>query len=1213
MGCPVPRTGSPVPTPAPLVPTIRERLFRPTRWRLWIQFALLGAFVLVVPILFASQRLLDSGREVLIEHEVIDLSDESNLRVNEFREDMAYLARDVKKLVQDNAGQPPQVAEAVLGGLNLPTSGVRADPDSINQARFRYLHRAAVGVFVFRPGDGGVKVSAATAPLPADADRRAALFACLADVGERLARKPTPYNRSALHHQPAGGGQPGRAILAIGEKSGDDVVALVLDFSRYVSNRQRVSPRHFYVVTDPNGRVLIHPDPLVPDARPPIRSLVNWEYPTFRGHDWFETAALSDPDRKKRMAGVVQSGGSRLKAVEAAGLAYIYRKGYLPAGELTDRWTATEAAAVARRLNERMAAELDADPRLRVGELSPTFGYVEVAHPDPARITAVCGVINGWWQQETGEATEKLRWTDPLDCRTFQGQLTPLRVDLNDEDDPAWLVVAASTEELREDIDHRFGRIFVRWVLPTLGIACLVGIVIVLTLSHSVNRLAVAAARLDTDNPQPLPLHGPYEVSKLAHTLDRLVRDVQERDRQLRDRAARYETILRAAGEGVVITDARGVIEEANKAAGRMFGYTPEALIGLPVTTLVQHPDQMPTATDSERTANMVSRTLDTIQGRRRDGTAFWLELNLKPTPLRDRVVVTCIFRDVSLRKEAEERIRRMNDELEVRVRQRTAELEEANTKLEVAVKEAEAAATAKDTFVANMSHELRQPLHIIIGFTEALKEEAADLNADGIVPDLNKILAAAKHLLELINDILDLAKISSGRMELAVAPFPLPKLVDDVRGLVGPLAEKNANTFAVDAPPNLGTMTADERRVRQMLLNLLSNAFKFTAHGSVTLRVRRITELGREWVRFTVSDTGKGMTAEQVKRLFQRFYQADSSTTRGAGGTGLGLAITHSFGELMGGQPIRVTSQEGVGSEFEVTLPAVVERAEGPRLPTASDVLVNPDRKGGGDSEVNPDRQGGGEGTIQPADGRTVLVIDDDPMVRELMERFLAKEGFRVVLAATGEEGLRLAADLRPCVITLDVMMPGADGWAVLGRLKENPVSADIPVVMLTIVDDSGRGFALGAADYLTKPIDWQRLGVILRKYLTPGRGDAVLVIDDDPHSREVVRRHLEREGWGVIEATDGEQGLAAFAAERPGLVLLDLMMPVLDGFGFLDELAKRFPRHRVPVVVLTAKELTPEDFDRLNGRVARILAKGDLSRMDELMTLIRRTARNV
>jgi DNA-binding response OmpR family regulator len=231
--------------------------------------------------------------------------------------------------------------------------------------------------------------------------------------------------------------------------------------------------------------------------------------------------------------------------------------------------------------------------------------------------------------------------------------------------------------------------------------------------------------------------------------------------------------------------------------------------------------------------------------------------------------------------------------------------------------------------------------------------------------------------------------------------------------------------------------------------------------------------------------------------------------------------------------------------------------------------------------------------------------------MVRELMERFLAKEGFRVVMAESGEEGMRLAREVRPCVVTLDVAMPGSDGWAVLSQLKGDPLTADIPVVMLTIVDDRGRGFALGAADYLTKPIDWQRLGAILRRYLSPAQTDAILVIDDDANNREVVRRHLEREGWKTVEAADGEQGLAAFAADRPGLILLDLMMPVLDGFEFLDELTKRFPGHRVPVVVLTAKELTSQDFDRLNGRVARIIEKGDLAHLDALVDLIRRTAK--
>ena len=1185
-------------------PSFRARLFRPTRWRLGAQFALLGAFVLVVPILFASQRLLDSGREVLIEHEIIDLSDESNLRVNEFREDMAYLARDVRRQVQEHAGKadPTRYGEAVngiLAGVNLPAAPDWADPDTVTATRRRFLFGVTVGVYAFphTGGTGEPKVEWGTGPLPAHPGRRVALLACLREVDERLAR-PTPNNRSGLTYQPPDDQNPGRTLLALAEKQDKHTFAYVIDFSKYIANRQRVSPRHLYLVTDPGGRLLVHPDRAVVAARPPLDPLVGWAYPTFDDRPWFDTA-LPAKEKARRMAGAVRSGGARLAAVDVPELKYLYRKGYFGGEmELSKQMGDAKAAVRATRdLNRQMAEEMDADPLLRAGEVSANFGYVELSHPNPDRLKAVSERVSAWWRGATADSKAKVRWTTPLECRTLQGQLTPLRVDLNDEDDPAWLVVAAATEELKEDIDDRFTRVFVRWVLPTLGIALLLGVALVMTLTHSVNRLAVAAKKLDTDDPKPLPLGGPYEVSQLAVTLDSLARGVQERDRLLRDRAARYETILRAAGEGVIVTDATGKIEEANKAAGRMFGYKPDDLIGLPVSALVTNPNAVRTdeaSTVTTEISSSVSHSLEAVQGRRKDGRTFWVELSLKPVPLRDRVVVTCVFRDVSQRKEAEERIRKLNDELETRVRQRTAELEEANTKLEVALKQAEAASTAKDAFVANMSHELRQPLHIIIGFTEALKEEAADLGAEGITPDLNKILAAAKHLLDLINDILDLAKISSGKMELAVAPFPLPKLVDEVRALVGPLAERNANAFAVDAPPDLGAMTADERRVRQILLNLLSNAFKFTQNGRVTLGVRRVSEQGREWVRFTVTDTGRGMTAEQVGRLFQRFYQADSSTTRGAGGTGLGLAITQSFCDLLGGQPIRVASKPGVGSEFVVTLPANVTAA--PAVPAPMPA---------GEPVPVPV-----SAAAQPADGRTVLVIDDDPMVRELMERFLVKEGFRVVQAETGERGLELAREHHPCVITLDVMMPGSDGWAVLSELKGDPATADIPVVMLTIVDDRGRGFTLGAADYLTKPIDWQRLGAILRKYLSAER-DTVLVIDDHPGNREVVRRHLERDGWKTTEAADGEQGLTAFAENRPGLILLDLMMPVLDGFGFLDELARRFPGHRVPVVVLTAKELTPQDFDRLNGRVARIIEKGDLSNLEAVMDLIRRTAK--
>ena len=1189
------------PTPdAPVAPSWRARLWRPTRWRLWVQFALLGAFVLIIPILLTSQRLLESGRKVLLEHETIDLSDDSNLRVNEFQDDFAYLARDVRlESTQRESLPPAEAVRGILDGIALPSEVLGDQPRTVREARRRFLHGTAIGVYAVdatQPVE--VKIRAQTAPPERDAAREKVLLECLGDLARRQRGidergRPNPYDRSGFWLQPASGPWAERCILAIGievrknEQRGQ-LYALVIDFTQYVRNRQRTSPRHFYFVADPKGHLLIHPYGEEATREPDLTKLLPWNYPE---ENWFDTSAPKQ-QKQERLGQAVRNGGARLAATAMPDLAYLYRKGYFGDGlSLKKALPNSDPAQVSREFNRLMEQELAADSVLRIGQISADFGYVEVSHPNRAKLEAVCGRIDDWYKQQ-GQ-TKPVKWSRPIECLHLQGQLTPLRIDQNDSDDPAWLVVAASPEELQEDIDDQFSRINREWVFPTLIVSCLLGIALVVTLMRSLWRLVSAARSLSRGRDVDIPLGGPYEVSQLAHTLAEMTNRVRHRDRELRDRAARYETILRVAGEGVVITNSGGLIEEANRAAAKMFGYSPDELMGRPVTMLVKNPGAMPSPDDATSTLTFMTQGGDTIQGLRKDGTSFWLEMNLKPVPLKDRTVVTCIFRDISLRKEAEERVRKLNDDLESRVRIRTAELEEANTKLDGALKQAEAASRAKDAFVANMSHELRQPLHIIIGFTEALKEDAAELGADNIQPDLNKILGAAKHLLELINDILDMAKISSGKMELTVAPFDVAAMLADVKTLVGPLAEKNGNTFAVLPPAGLDSMIADERRVRQILINLLSNAFKFTQNGTVTLAVRPHREADLDWVQFSVKDTGKGMTEEQVTRLFQRFYQADSSTTREQGGTGLGLSITQSFSDLMGGQPIRVKSEPGRGSEFLVTLPL--------RVGTTSPAPFLPSHPEFASADTD----------TATSEGRTVLVIDDDPMVRELMERFLAKDGFRVIQATDGEEGLRLAREELPCVVTLDVMMPGSDGWSVLAHLKSDPRTAEIPVVMLTIVDDRQRGFALGAADYLTKPIDWQRLGAILRKFLSPGHADTVLVVEDNAESREVVRKYLEREGWKIVEAADGEQGLRAFAEARPALILLDLMMPVLDGFGFLDELAKRFPAHRVPVVVLTAKELNSADFVRLNGRVARILEKGDLAHLDKLMELIRQHAR--
>jgi signal transduction histidine kinase/DNA-binding response OmpR family regulator len=471
-----------------------------------------------------------------------------------------------------------------------------------------------------------------------------------------------------------------------------------------------------------------------------------------------------------------------------------------------------------------------------------------------------------------------------------------------------------------------------------------------------------------------------------------------------------------------------------------------------------------------------------------------------------------------------------------------------------------------KSEFLANMSHELRTPLNAIIGYSEMLQEDAADLGAEQLIDDLQKINAAGKHLLELINAVLDLSKIEAGKMELYLESFEVAGLVRDIAAVIQPLAAKNGNRLDVRCPEGIGTMRADLTKVRQALFNLLSNACKFTDHGTVTLAVAREAADGQDVMVFDVTDTGIGMTAEQLERLFEAFSQADAATTRKYGGTGLGLALSRRLCRMMGGD-VTVESLAGRGSTFTIRLPALVpEAVEEPAAPAAPAERALP-----------------GIGTV--------LVIDDEAAVRDLMQRFLTREGFRVVTASGGEEGLLQARALRPDAVTLDVMMPGMDGWAVLSALKADPELADIPVVMLTIVDDRNLGYALGASDYLTKPIDRERLVSVLGKYR---RDLPVLVVDDDAAVRQLFRRMLEAEGYSVVEAVNGRAALDRLREGSPSVILLDLMMPEMDGFEVVTELRRHEAWRAIPVIVVTARDLSADDRERLNGYVQKILQKG-------------------
>jgi len=515
-------------------------------------------------------------------------------------------------------------------------------------------------------------------------------------------------------------------------------------------------------------------------------------------------------------------------------------------------------------------------------------------------------------------------------------------------------------------------------------------------------------------------------------------------------------------------------------------------------------------------------------------------------------------------------------------LKHRELELADLVARLEVARDQANEASRTKSTFLANMSHELRTPLNAIIGYSEILKDEWRDHQLEEFLPDIERIEAAGRHLLGIINDVLDLSKIEAGRMDIYLEDIDLTALVCEITSIIRPLVGKKNNKLEVICPPDIGHMRSDLTKVKQSLLNLLGNSAKFTSDGQITLKVWRSRVPAGGTVSFQVTDTGIGMTSDQLKKLFQTFTQADTATTKRFGGTGLGLAITKHFCTMLGGD-VTVESAPGKGSTFTITLP---DRAIAATSPASE--------------ERRPEERARGAATI--------LVVDDDPAALRLLSKTLKSEGYQVIEARTGKQALEQARAHRPAAITLDVLMPHMDGWSVLATLKADPELRDIPVIMVTVLKERGMAFSLGASDFMTKPVDRAALKAMLRRFVPCGAQSAVLLIEDDPASREATHRILTRLDLKVEEASNGLEGLRWLESNpQPDLILLDLMMPVMDGFEFLKEVQQRPDLQDVPVVVLTAKQLTPEEIGALTGSTERILTKDATSNV-ELVAAIRK-----
>jgi signal transduction histidine kinase/CheY-like chemotaxis protein len=535
--------------------------------------------------------------------------------------------------------------------------------------------------------------------------------------------------------------------------------------------------------------------------------------------------------------------------------------------------------------------------------------------------------------------------------------------------------------------------------------------------------------------------------------------------------------------------------------------------------------------------------------------------------------------------EDARERIRQSNEQLEEANRTLEGRVEDRTKLLAKAVKDAEEASKAKSTFLAKMSHELRTPLNAIIGYSEILQEDAQDEGDTRTADDLDKVLSAARHLLGLINDVLDISKIEAGKMELFLETFELPKLIREVASTVSPLISKKGNKLAIEFPPDIGSIHADATKLRQILLNLLSNASKFTEHGTITLRVARVPGVVTDIIELSIIDTGIGMTPAQLTRLFQAFSQADASTTSKYGGTGLGLAISKQFAQMMKGD-ITVSSIAGTGSTFVIRLPANVATGQ-PKLVHSTDHKLT---KSPFPSTSKP----------------RILIIDDDKEIRHVVAELLDFSGYESIQAASGKQGLELAEEQVPDMILLDVMMPGMDGWTVLTKLQANPKLADIPVIVLSAVGDTDMALSLGGATVLLKPVDAGRLTAEIATQLTPLARCYVLLVEDDADSRTIVTRMLEKEGWQFRSAANGNAALRVLKKGRPVAIILDLKMAGMNGFELLELLQKNPDWASIPVIVVSSIDMTQDMKDYLAARVVAILRKGQFSR-EELTELIR------
>jgi signal transduction histidine kinase/DNA-binding response OmpR family regulator/HAMP domain-containing protein len=1200
------------------------------RFTIGLKIVVLVSALVSVTIYILGLDVAEKGGEVLVDHELVDLNDETHLAgrrilsfIQTMREDVLYLAgtepiqgiiraRDPARDISPEAREAEEEKHRQQLIATFERT-YRAGQDDSSQYKpylqIRFLEGEQVNELVrVERTDHGIR--------PVGEEE----LECLSTAGDqhtidsqscrqtmKLGRQQIFMSDVDLHRED--GSQEGQPVLRAsvpvyppGASAAFGVVMINLDM-RPIAKQLKASARHLTFLTDDQGRYLVHPDASREFAHKiPGRIGPQDDPRQFKIHTLYSELAKvfdSTPDEQPPVATDAPIEMFMPVAVDLptdnapvlSDMAYHYVKIDVNGPPLPS----DPVNAVIEKVRD------ESDPKLRWSGGGADITRLTVS-------SKIEGVVPRLVEELEAAFPGRINPDKMIFCETFSFRAYKLPFDPASPERFLLLVRAASYEEIKADADaiesHFHG---------LLGFFIPASVVLAFLFSYLLTRPLKKIADVTQDialsgntTGVKLPVSARDEIGDLARSFQHMIEQLQHRETTIKESEARLRAIVNTAAEGIITIDELGLVESANSAAETIFGYDDGEVADRPFKELLageskgeydrqlgRHLDNIGSSLSASGGNTEFGRlqmlgTQQQLVGRRKDGSSFPIELSVSKVRLGPRRMFTGIIRDITERKQAEGEIKQLAADLELRVIERTAELQRTNEMLELARDAALDASRAKDTFLANMSHELRNPLNAIIGFSEMLEEDATDAGQEEFVPDLQKIHSAGKHLLGLINDVLDIAKISAGTITVQPTDFSVASMLRSLIDMTEPLVEKKQNRLHLELADDLGEMHADEGRVRQVLFNLMSNAAKFTEAGDIRFSATRETVEGADWIQFVVKDSGIGMTEEEIGRLFQRFSQVSGSTRHKQDGAGLGLALSQELCRLMGGK-IGVESQPGEGSTFTATLPArsvSAVDADAVPGPTVSLDLSLP--------------------LPSKADG-TLLVIDDDPTVRDLMTRFLSKEGYQVVTAASGEEGLRLAKEVRPIAITLDTVMPGIDGWGVLAALKADEVTADVPVIMVTMVDDEGKGYALGASDYLTKPVDWTRLSAVLQKLQCQRTAGPVLVVDDDPTARELMVRMLGGDGWETVQAEHGRQALERLAEQIPSLILLDLMMPEMDGFELLRELRRNESWQTIPVVVVTARDLSEEDRRQLAGSVRQVIAKGGAGQSELLLAIHR------